>query len=79
MGTVLMHLSKAYVSLPHDLRVAKFETNGIDKNGLILIHNYRTNRKQRAKISSSYSDWYGIVRGVPQDSILGPLFCNFIY
>ena len=55
MGTVLMHLSKAYDSLPHDLRVAKFEANGIDKNGLILIHNYRTNRKQRAKISSSYS------------------------
>ena len=71
-----MDLSKAYDSLPHDLLVAKFEAYGIDKNGLNLIHNYLTNRKQRTKVSSSYSDWYDIVRGVPQGSILGPLFFN---
>ena len=34
VGTVLMDLSKAYDSLPHDLLVAKFEAHGIDKNGL---------------------------------------------
>ena len=51
-----MDLSKAYDSLPHGL-VAKFEAYGIDKNGLNLIHNYLTNRKQRTKISYSYSDW----------------------
>ena len=69
-----MDLSKAYNTLSHDLLVAKFEAYGIDKNGLNLIHNYLTNRKQRTKVSSSYSDWYDIVRGVPQGSILGPLF-----
>ena len=76
MGTILMDLSRAYDSLPHDLLAAKFEAYGIDKNGLNLIHNYLTNRKQRTKISSSYSEWYEIVRGVPQGSILGPLFFN---
>ena len=76
VGTILMDLSKAYDTLPHDLLVAKFEAYGIDKNGLNLIHNYLTNRKQRTKVSSSYSDWYDIVRGVPQGSILGPLFFN---
>ena len=59
VGTILMDLSKSY-----DLLVAKFEAYGIDKNGLNLIHNYLTNRKQRTKISSSYSEWYDIVRGV---------------
>ena len=47
VGTILMDLSKAYDSLPHDLFVAKFEAYGIDKNGLNLIHNYLTNRKER--------------------------------
>ena len=76
VGTILMDLSKAYDSLPLDLIVAKFEAYGIDKNGLNLIHNYQTNPKQRTKISSSYSDWYDIVTGVPQGSIVGPLFFN---
>ena len=70
-----MEMSKAYDSLPHDLVVEKFEAYGVDKNGLNLMHNYLTNRKQKTKISSSYSDWY-IVRGVPQGSVLGPIFFN---
>ena len=57
VGAIPMDLSKSYDSLPHDRLVAKFEAYGIDKNGLNLIHNYLTNRKQRAKLSSSHSDW----------------------
>ena len=68
-----MDLSKAYDCLPHDLLVAKFETYVIDKTGLNLIHNYLSNR---TKINSSYSDWYDIIRGVPQGSILAPLLFN---
>ena len=74
--TILMDLSKAYNTLPHDVLAAKFEAYGIDKNGLNLLCNYLTNCKQRTKVSFFYSDWYDIVRGVPQGSILGPLFFN---
>ena len=76
VGRILMDLSKAYDCLPHDLLVAKFEAYGIDKTGLNLIHDYLSNRKQRTKTNSSYSNWYDIVSGTPQGSILGPLLSN---
>ena len=71
-----MDLSKAYECLPHDLLIVKFEAYGIGKSGLNLLLNYLSNRKQRTKVNSSYSDWYEIIRGVPQGSILGPLLFN---
>ena len=71
-----MDLSKAYDCLPHDRLVAKFEAYDIDKTGLNLLHNYLSNHKQRTKLNSSYSNWYDIVRIVPQRSILGPLLFN---
>lgn len=44
-----------------------------------LLGNYLSNRKQRRKINSSYSERLEIVFGIPQDLILGPLlFNNFL-
>ena len=75
-GKILIDLSKACDSVPHDLLVAKFEAYGIDKNRLNLIHSYLTNCKQRTKISSSYSDWYDLVKSVLQSSITDQLLFN---
>ena len=71
-----MDLSRAYDCLSHDLLVGKLEAYGVGKATLNLISNYLSHRKQRTKIGSLYSDWYEIVRGVPQGSILGPLLFN---
>ena len=61
-----MDLSKAYNCLSHDFLVAKLDAYGVGKAALNLISNYLSHRKHRTKIGSSYSDWYEIVRGVPQ-------------
>ena len=79
VGTVLTDLSKAYNCLPHDFLLAKFEAYDIGKSGLNLLLSCLSNRKQRTKVNSSYIDWYDIIRGVLQGSILGPLLFNFSY
>ena len=76
VGTILMDLSKAYDCLPHDLMAAKLEAYSLAKENLELISDYLSYRKQRTKIDSAYSDWANVIRGIPQGSILCPLFFN---
>ena len=75
-GAVLMDLSKAFDCLNHDLLLAKLHAYGFSKNSLALIRSYLKNRWQRAKINTSFSTWSELLLGVPQGSVLGPLFLN---
>ena len=59
--TILMDLSKAYEYIPHNLLTAKLECYGVDKTNLRLLLDYLTHRKQRTKISSSFSSWCDII------------------
>ena len=54
-GALLTDLFKVFVSLPHDLLMAKLNVYGIDVSALRLIFDYLTNRKQRTKIGNNYS------------------------
>ena len=76
IGTILMDLSKAFDSLPHGLLLAKLKAYGFGKRSLALLKSYLSNRFQRTKVGSFYSDWLKVLLGVPQGSILGPLLFN---
>ena len=71
-----MDLSKADDCMPHDLMFVKLEAYGLAKEGLQLISDYLSYRKQRTNVGSAYSDWANVIRGIPQGSILGPLLFN---
>ena len=45
-------------------------------SALNLITSYLIERKQRVKLRGCTSDWAPITKGVPQGSILGPMFFN---
>ena len=76
VGTILMDLSKAFDCLPHELILAKLHAYGVDIKSLKLLKDYLSNRTQRVKLDSTLSLWLKILLGVPQGSILSPLFFN---
>ena len=71
-----MGLSKAYDCVNHDLIIANLEAYGVGENSLRLIKNYLSQRQQRLKVGSSFSEWLDIILGIPQGSILGPILFN---
>ena len=71
-----MDLSKAYDCVNHDLIIAKLEAYGVGDNSLRLIQNYLSQRQQRVKVGSSFTEWLEIILGIPQGSILPPILFN---
>ena len=75
-GAILMDLSKAFDTINHELLIAKLSAYGFSDSALQIVFSYLSDRRQRTKVNSSFSNWQELLCGVPQGSVLGPFLFN---
>ena len=72
--SVYLDISKAFDRVWHDGLIYKLKRCGVSGELLSLIQSFLKDRKQRTVLNGQSSSWGDISAGVPQGSILGPLF-----
>ena len=71
---VFLDISRAFDKVWHEGLLFKLKLNSISGNLLDVITNFLYQRKQRVVLNGQHSSWTNVQAGVPQGSILGPLF-----
>ena len=72
--SVFLDMAKAFDSIDHDILFSKLHAYGIRGAPLNLIKNYFSDRYQYTMANGCKSSLSKITTGVPQGSVLGPLF-----
>ena len=67
-------LSKAFDKVWHQGLIFKLKSIGVSDSLLSLMESFLSNRFQRVLLNGQTSEWLPVKSGVPQGSILGPLF-----
>ena len=73
-GMVTVDYQKAFDMLDHSLLLLKLKIYGFDENAIAWTKSYLHQRKQCVQLSGARSTMREICHGIPQGSILRPLF-----
>ena len=76
VGAMLTDLFKTFDCIAHDLLIAKRAAYGFSDTALRYVYSYLSNRTECVRIKITYSNYQNVIPGVPQISILGPIFFN---
>ena len=72
--SVFLDISKAFDKVWYEGLLYKLKSMGISGELYNLLENYLSGRFQRVILNGQHSSWKPILEGVPQGSILVPLF-----
>ena len=75
---VFLDISKAFVRVLHERLIYKIKCTGVKGDLLALIESFLFERLERVVLNGQESEWLTIKAGVPQGSVLSPLFI-YIY
>ena len=71
---VFIDFKKAFDCVQHPVLISKLQCLGFDDTVIAWVTSYLSNRQQRVFANDTYSPYLKTTQGVPQGSILGPLF-----
>ena len=71
---IYLDFSKAFNSVQHPTLLEKLKQANLGTTTLSWVASYLEGRKQRTLINNEYSTLISVKQGVPQGSVLGPLF-----
>jgi ribonuclease P/MRP protein subunit RPP40 len=69
-----LDFSKAFDKVDHSLLIKKLAAMGIRGNLGIWLGKFLLGRTQAVRVGSKISSWTSVISGVPQGTVLGPLF-----
>ena len=73
IDVIYTDLEKAFDKVPHEQLLRKLKSYSINSVVLEWVKSFLLNRRQRVRVSNSFSEWTKVLSGVPQGSVLGPL------